>query len=189
MVLGPISRSASTIPVPWVTAASRYGIRPSCPAAPRTALPSTAMAGSQPGPATGQATGPGSARSARYAPAWPARACAPRSARIRTTVSGYGATRMPSASRRAPATARTSCGALCTQAVRSSIAVFPHSTAAVHSVSTDGRECRIPRGSRGSGTAAKHSSRFPPDAAASAAAWETSSARASSAAGDTGMRH
>ena len=28
-----------------------------------------------------------------------------------------------------------------------------------------GQRCRIPRGSRGSGTAAKHSSRFPPDAA------------------------
>ena len=40
-------------------------IMPSSPAAPRTALPSTATAGSQPGPAMGYATGPGSARRAR----------------------------------------------------------------------------------------------------------------------------
>ena len=68
-VFGPISRSASTRPLPWVTAASRYGMRPSSPAAPRTALPSTAIAGSQPGPARGNVTGPGCARRARYAPA------------------------------------------------------------------------------------------------------------------------
>ena len=38
-------------------------------AARRNALPSAATAGSQPGPATGNATGPGCARRARYAPA------------------------------------------------------------------------------------------------------------------------
>ena len=43
---------------------------------------------------------------------------------------------------------------------------------------------RVPR----SGTAAKHSSRFPPDAAGSEAAREASSARASAAAAGTGMR-
>ena len=98
--------------------------------------------------------------------------CAPSPVKSRTTVSGCGATGAPSALRLAPAAASTSCGAGCTQAVTSSTAVFPHSTAAVHSASTHGRPCRTPRGSRGSGTAAKHSSRFPPDAAASAAARE-----------------
>jgi hypothetical protein len=73
------------------------------------------------------------------------------------------------------------------QAVTSSIEVCPHSTAAVHSASTDASECRIPRASRGSGTDAKHSSRFPPDAASRLAAWAASSARASSAAAGAGM--
>ena len=85
------------------------------------------------------------------------------------------------------AAARTSCGAACTQAVTSSIAVFPLRTAAVHKASTPGRECRTPCGSRGSGTAAKHSSRFSPDAAVSAAARETIPASASAAAAGTGM--
>jgi hypothetical protein len=40
-------------------------ITPSGPAAPRTALPSTAMAGSQPGLATGKVTGSPAARRAR----------------------------------------------------------------------------------------------------------------------------
>jgi hypothetical protein len=82
---------------------------------------------------------------ARYAPAWPASACAPSAVKIRTTVSGCGATRTPRASRVAPAAASTSCDAACTRAVTSSIAVFPDSTAAVHKASTHGRECRIPR--------------------------------------------
>ena len=103
-------------------------------------------------------------------------------------MSGCGATRAPSASRLAPAAASISCGAACTHAVTSSIAVFPHSTAAVHKVSRQGRECRIPRQSRGSGIAAKHSARFPPDAAASAAAREASSPRAWPAAAGAGMR-
>jgi len=41
----PRSAGASTVPAPWVTAASRHRIMPSSPAAPRTALPSTAAAG------------------------------------------------------------------------------------------------------------------------------------------------
>ena len=36
---GPMSRSASTAPVPWGAAASSYGTRPSSPGAPRTAFP------------------------------------------------------------------------------------------------------------------------------------------------------
>ena len=167
-------------------------MRPSSPAAPRTALPSTATVGSGHGPASGNVTGPGCARAARYAPACRARACAPSADSTRTTVSGCGATRIPSAFRLAPAAASASRGAACTQAVTSSIVVHPDSTAAVHSTSTQARECRIPRRSRGSGTAAKHSARHPPDAARSAAAREASSPRASSAraaaAASTGMR-
>jgi hypothetical protein len=87
-------------------------------------------------------------------------------------VSGCGATRAPSAFRLAPAAASTSCGAASAQAVTSSIAVFPHSTAARHKASTDASGWRIPRGSRGSGIDAKHSSRLPPDAARSDAARE-----------------
>ncbi len=48
---------------------------------------------------------------------------------------------------------------------------------------TQASECRIPRRSRGSGTATKHSSRFPPDAALSAAARAASSPGALSAQG------
>ena len=101
--------------------------------------------------------------------------------------------KIPSAFRLAPAAASTPGGAACTQAVTSSSPVHPDSTAAVHSTSTDAGECRIPRGRRGSGTAAKHSARFPPDAARSAAARAASSpraprARASAAAAGTGMR-
>ncbi|MGO8887773.1 MAG: hypothetical protein ACLPUO_25160 [Streptosporangiaceae bacterium] len=41
-----------------MAAASRYGIIPSGPIAPRTAWPSIARAGSMTGPATGKVTGP-----------------------------------------------------------------------------------------------------------------------------------
>ena len=180
-------RSAITVPVPWAAAASRYGTCPSGPTAPRTALPSAAMAGSQPGPAAGKVTGPGCARRARNAPAWLASACAPSAVKIRTTVSGCGGTHASRSLRRHPAAASTCCGAAPIQAVTSSTAVCPHSTAAVHSASTDARECRIPRASRGSGTAAKHSSKFPPDAACRLAARAASSPRASSAAAGTRM--
>ena len=85
--------------------------------------------------------------------------------------------------------ASTSGGAWRAQAATSSKLAFPHSTAAVHMASTQARECRIPRGSRGSGTRPKHSGRFPPRAARSAAARDASSARVSLAAPDTGMRN
>src|SRR5258708_3869339 len=85
LVLGPIRCSASTLPVPWAAAASRYGMSPSAPAAPRTALPSTAIAGSQPGPATGKATGPGWARRARAPPAPAGRAPPPQPVEDRIT--------------------------------------------------------------------------------------------------------
>jgi hypothetical protein len=71
----------------------------------------------------------------------------------------------PSVLRRQPAAASTSCGAAAAQAVTSCSDVHPHSAAAVHIARTDASECRIPRGSRGSGTAVKQSSRFPPAAA------------------------
>ena len=123
------------------------------------------------------------------APAWKATACAPSAVKTRTTVSGCGGTQAPSGSRRHPAAARTCRGAALIHAVTSSIAVFPHSTAASDSASTEGRECRIPRGSRGSGTSAKHSSRSPPDASRRLTARQASSPRASPAAAGTGMRN
>ena len=65
--------------------------------------------------------------------------------------------------------------------------LFPHSTAAADIASTEASRCRIPRGSRGSGTAAKHSSRFPPDAARRLAACAASSSMARPAHTGAGM--
>ncbi|MHB1431106.1 MAG: hypothetical protein ACYCVZ_03180 [Streptosporangiaceae bacterium] len=56
LVFGPMRRPAITADSPWAAAASRQGMRPPAPIAPRIALPSTAIAGSHRGPATGKAT-------------------------------------------------------------------------------------------------------------------------------------
>jgi hypothetical protein len=66
---GPMRVSAITAVSSCSAAASRYGTRPSGPAAPRTGLPSTATPGSQPGAAAGNVTGPAAARQARNCPA------------------------------------------------------------------------------------------------------------------------
>ena len=186
-VFAPMRVSAITAVSSCSAAASRYGTCPPVPAAPRTALPSTAMPGSQPGAATGKTAGPAAARAARYAPAWSASCCALTAVNTRTIVSGCGGTQAPSASRRQPRTASTWWSAALTQAVTSSSVLFPHSAAAADIASTEASRCRIPRGSRGSGTCEKHSSRFPPDAACRLAACAASSSMASSAHTGAGM--
>jgi hypothetical protein len=115
-------------------------------------------------------TGPAAARRARNAPARSASCRALISVKTRTMVSGCGGTRAPGVLRRHPAAASTSGGAADTQAVTSSSDVHPHSTAAAHIARIDASECRTPRGSRGSGTAAKQDSSLPPLAACRLAA-------------------
>jgi len=58
----------------------------------------------------------------------------------------------------------------------------PHSTAAVHIARMLARECRTPRGSRGSGTSAKHPARSPPLAPSSLTACPASTSSAAPAA-------
>jgi len=180
-VLAPISRSASTMP--FTAADSRNGTVPSAAVAPRISLPSQFSDGSSRGRRTGNVTGPAGSRAARNAAVPSARACAPSAPSTRDTVFLCGGTRLPCLSRRAPAAARTSGPAWAIHAVTSSSSVLPDSSAAVTSTSRHGRECRIPRGSRGSGSTAKHDSRLPP--AASITARHASCASASSAASAT----
>ena len=59
-------------------------------------------------------------------------------------MSGCGAAGSPSASA-GPGRGQHLLRRRVTHAVTSSISVFPHSTAAAHSASTQGRECRTPR--------------------------------------------
>ena len=161
-VLAPISRSASTMP--FTAADSRNGTVPSAAVAPRISLPSQFSDGSSRGRRTGNVTGPAGSRAARNAAVPSARACAPSAPSTRDTVFLCGGTRLPCLSRRAPAAARTSGPAWAIHAVTSSSSVLPDSSAAVTSTSRHGRECRIPRGSRGSGIRAKQPSTLPPAA-------------------------
>ena len=159
LVLAPVSRSAGTMP--FTVADSRNGTVPSAAVAPRISLPSQFSDGSSRGRRTGNVTGPAGSRAARNAAVPSARACAPSAPSTRDTVFLCGGTRLPCLSRRAPAAARTSGPAWAIHAVTSSSSVLPDSSAAVTRSSTQGREWRMPRGSRGSGTAAKQPGRLP----------------------------
>jgi hypothetical protein len=171
---GPIARSATTVHPVWLAAASRYGTFPSAPAAPRTALPSTAIAGNSTGPPTGAPVGAMSVSFSWQALTWSARSWATRAAKTRSMVSGCGATNTPSPLRRHPINASSSWSAEPTQSVISTRVTCPAATAAVHKPRIEDRLWRRPRGSRGSGTRAKHSSNPDPLPSAQAAAVATS---------------
>ena len=154
---------------------------------PRTAFPSAAIAGSQPGPATGRATGAGTGATGQVRPGMARqRLCAQpgedphHRLRVRRHAHPEGVPPGPARGQHLLRRGVHPRGHILDRRV-------PHSTAAVHKANTHSRECRIPRGSRGAGTAAKHSRRFPPDAALSTAARAASSARTSSAQAGTGL--
>src|ERR1700677_2212459 len=179
-VFAGISRWARGTP-PGVAADSRIREVPSGRRAPLTYFPSQATCGIRPGaPPPPSSSSSSSSRSPPLSPA----ACSTRSPsaryrqtasstasgsaapRTRATVLGHGACRVPSGSARAPAAASRPWSAAEIQQVIETRVWLSHSIAIMTSARTQASGCRTPRGSRGSGTAAKTFSMIlPPQAA------------------------